>query len=677
MTLLIDFSVILILIAGIWQFRDPRRAKFGNLTAAFALICAFFLVLYRNGIMDTGVVVLSLLGGVIAGYVVARAVGMIQIPAMVAFQHGAGGVAAFLVSLVELTRGAHTVDTVSEISGVLGLTIGALTFSASMVASAKLANRIRQTPQILPAHNLLMLMNIGGLFIVGAASFYFTSDSVLVLYLAQILLSVLFGILFSIRIGGADMPVLISFLNATAGLAASFCGMVIGNQLLIAFGATVAASGSILTHVMCKAMNRNLFRVFFPEQKKPKGALEEKAPSTALSVQCVDADPKVTDAAQGLNKATAVILKAKTVIIVPGYGMALAKAQMEVAELAQRMIAMGKDVKYAIHPVAGRMPGHMNVLLAEAGVDYDMLVEMEAINPEFLRTDLVLVIGACDVVNPAAIDVGGTPISGMPILMAHQAENVVCCNFDEKPGYSGVENPLYEKSNTIMLPGDAKKTVHQLLAALTDKQPQAAVGEKPASENTADAVNTLAAAKKVVIIPGYGMALAKAQFDVVELASVLEKRGASVKYAIHPVAGRMPGHMNVLLAEAEVDYDNLLEMEEVNPQFADTDVAMVFGACDVVNPAAIQSEGTPISGMPILMAHEAKKIIVCNFDKKPGYSGVLNPLYDNSKAIMMLGDAKASAKILISSLRSTGDLSDIRNPDMKMDIKYTQFSTQR
>ncbi|MBC2710038.1 MAG: NAD(P)(+) transhydrogenase (Re/Si-specific) subunit beta [Desulfosarcina sp.] len=180
----------------------------------------------------------------------------------------------------------------------------------------------------------------------------------------------------------------------------------------------------------------------------------------------------------------------------------------------------------------------------------------------------------------------------------------------------------------------------------------ATTADDNAPDCTADAVSALASAKKVVIIPGYGMALAQAQFKVVELASLLEKRGADVKYAIHPVAGRMPGHMNVMLAEAEVDYDNLLEMDEVNPLFAETDVVMVFGACDVVNPAAIQSEGTPISGMPILMAHEAKKIIACNFDKKPGYSGVPNPLYDNSKTIMMLGDAKKSANDLISSLQS-------------------------
>ena len=650
MTLLIDFSVIMVLIVGIWQFRMPSKARFGNLTAAFSLLCAFFLVLYRSGIIDGSVVMVSLAGGAIAGYAVARSVSMIQIPAMVAFQHGAGGVAAFLVSLVELTRGGHALDLMREVSGVSGLTIGALTFSGSMIASAKLANKIRQTPQTLPAHNLLMLVNIAAIVGVGTASVYAPADSLFYLYLAQIGLSAFFGILFSMRIGGADMPVLISFLNATAGLAASFCGLVIGNQLLIAFGATVAASGSILTHVMCKAMNRNIFRIILPEVKRAGKPLKKAA---GLSGQRLTADTTVASAANGFERAVERIRAAKKVIVVPGYGMALAKAQMEVAVLSKKMIAMGKDVKYAIHPVAGRMPGHMNVLLAEAGVDYDMLVEMEAVNPDFYATDLVLVIGACDVVNTAAIDVEGTPISGMPILMAHKAKTVVCCNFDQNPGYSGVENPLYEKSNTIMLAGDAKKTVRQLVASLT--------GEKPAEKNVTDgglsgsldvAVDALAAAKTVIIIPGYGMALAKAQKKVVELASILEKRGAAVKYAIHPVAGRMPGHMNVLLAEVEVDYDNLIEMDEVNPLFAETDVAVVVGACDVVNPAAIELEGTPISGMPILMAHEAKKIIVCNFDKMPGYSGVSNPLYDNSKSIMMLGDAGDSAEILISNLRT-------------------------
>ena len=654
LTLLIDFAVITVLIVGIWQFRAPRGARFGNWTAALALLCAFILVLYRNGIIDTGTVVLSLLVGSIAGYAVARTVSMIQIPAMVAFQHGAGGIAAFLVSLVELMRGAPDLGLINEVSGILGLTIGSLTFSGSMLAAAKLANRMRQTPQILPAHNFLVLANLVLLLAIGLAALNVPGNARVYLYVVQIAFAALFGILFSMRIGGADMPVLISFLNATAGLAAAFCGMVIENQLLIAFGATVAASGSILTHVMCKAMNRSLLRVFVPHTKK-RANTGDAMPDTGSrgpgQATAKDSCPADTD--RHFSKAAGIVANARKVIIVPGYGMAIAQAQLSVVALAKKMEAMGKDVKYAIHPVAGRMPGHMNVLLAEAGVDYDMLVEMDAINPEFRSTDLVMVVGACDVVNPAAIDVEGTPISGMPILRTHEAQNVVCCNFDAKPGYSGVHNPLYEKDNTVLLPGDAKKTVQQLLDTLTDEtsEEKATPADDTAQDRTADAVSALASAKKVVIIPGYGMAQAQAQFKVVELAALLEKRGASVKYAIHPVAGRMPGHMNVMLAEAEVDYENLLEMDAVNPQFSETDVALIFGACDVVNPAAIQTDGTPISGMPILMAHEAKTIIVCNFDKNPGYSGVPNPLYDNSKAIMLIGDAKESANDLILSLR--------------------------
>jgi NAD(P) transhydrogenase subunit beta len=654
MAILIDFSVIVILITGIWQFRRPRGARIGNLLAALALSAAFVLVLYRNGVRHVGTVIGALLAGAIAGYAVARAVSMIQIPSMVAFQHGAGGVAAFLVSFVELTRNADTLDRVSEISGVLGLSIGSLTFSGSIIASAKLANKMRQTPQVWPAHQALLLLNIGALLSVGIVSFNMAAEIARYLYLVQIVLAISFGILFSVRIGGADMPVLISFLNATAGLAAAFCGMVIGNQLLIAFGATVAASGSILTHVMCKAMNRNIARVIWPSLKNQTVAAKKNATPDALTARSPAEDTAAATITDNFSAAVDIIQKAQTVIIIPGYGMALAKAQQEVAALAKKMVSMHKEVKYAIHPVAGRMPGHMNVLLAEAGIDYDMLVEMEEINSDFSATDLALVIGACDVVNPAAIDIEGTPISGMPILTAHESRHVICCNFDKKPGYSGVENSLYQKTNTIMLLGDASQTVHRLLASLTNGKPDS----KPAAEssvNPADkAAGVLAEARRIIIIPGYGMALAKAQFQVCELAARLNTDGRRVKFAIHPVAGRMPGHMNVILAEAEVDYDDLLEMDEVNPLFAETDAVLIVGACDVVNPAAIEKEGTPISGMPILMAHQAKKIIVCNFDKNPGYSGVPNSLYENEKTILLLGDAKESTASLISSLKSLG-----------------------
>jgi H+-translocating NAD(P) transhydrogenase subunit beta len=319
-------------------------------------------------------------------------------------------------------------------------------------------------------------------------------------------------------------------------------------------------------------------------------------------------------------------------------------------------------VIFAIHPVAGRMPGHMNVLLAEAGVDYDMLAEMDEVNPRFSNTDLCLVIGACDVVNPAAMETDGSPISGMPILRTHEARQVICCNLDDKPGYSGVENTLYQNSNTLMLLGNAKQTIRQLADTLsgeaagapdvhTDPEPR----DDPAvllEQTPLDtAITKLVSARKIIVIPGYGMALAQAQFKVMELTDLLASRGADVRFAIHPVAGRMPGHMNVLLAEAEVDYDKLVEMDDINPEFSQTDLCLVIGACDVVNPAAMEIDGSPISGMPILKAHEAKTVIVCNFDAKPGYSGVENTLYENPKTIMLLGDALATARDLIAALK--------------------------
>ncbi len=467
MTLLIDFSVIAVLILGIRQFREPGRAKYGNLTAAFALFLAFILVLYRNGIVDVGTVMVSLLAGAVAGYALARRVDMIQVPSMVAFQHGAGGVAAFLVSLVELTRTTHLLNQVSEISGVLGLAIGSLTFSGSMIASAKLAGRMRQTPQVLPFHSFLVLINAAALVAIGAAAFFVPAGVAFSLYIIEIILGACFGVLLAIRIGGADMPVLISSLNATAGLAAALCGMVIESRLLIAFGATVAASGSILTCVMCKAMNRHLARVIFPRSIPRQAALETTLP--AVQAMRTEAEPADSNKDMSdMNEAVAALRAATTVIIIPGYGMALAKAQQEVVALATELAVMGKNVKYAIHPVAGRMPGHMNVLLAEADVEYEDLLEMEVVNPLFADTDVALVVGACDVVNPAAIASEGTPISGMPILLAQDASHIIVCNFDKNPGYSGVANPLYENNKTIMILGDARETATNLVAGLQD-----------------------------------------------------------------------------------------------------------------------------------------------------------------------------------------------------------------
>ena len=466
--ILIDLLVIALFLGGIYLFRDPKRARLGNLTAAFAILVACFLVLYRNEILAPGWIVIAVVVGITAGWIVALLVDMIQIPAMVAFQHGAGGVAVFLISFVELTRATSaSLSTLGKISGFLGLVIGAGTFSGSMIASGKLANRLNQKPTILPRHSMLLLVIFSIIFVLAMITGRYQSPGNFYLLTILVALSILLGIIFSIRIGGADMPVLISFLNATAGFAAAFCGILIQNRLLVACGATVAASGSILTHIMCKAMNRDLVNIFVGVQQKFTAVLEPKAPESIRSkFPTTSAASKNPNEENGISKAVAAMKKSQKIVIIPGYGMALAKAQFKVVEMAHRLQYMDKDVKFAIHPVAGRMPGHMNVLLAEADVDYDNLVELDDINPEFKETDLVLVIGACDVVNPAAIEATDTPISGMPILLAHEAKTVVVCNLDATPGYSGVKNPLYDVPKTIKLFGDAKDTVTQLMEAL-------------------------------------------------------------------------------------------------------------------------------------------------------------------------------------------------------------------
>jgi proton-translocating NAD(P)+ transhydrogenase subunit beta len=648
----LDSFILGLVFLGIWVFRHPARAKKGNLIAGTAMVLAAGIVLFRHPPEHPYILAGALLIGSLLGIWVVTRIDMIQIPSMVAFQNGAGGLASFLIAFVELMRGTETLHFINELSGLFGLVMGAFTFSGSMIAAGKLANRLSQTPVQLKRHTFILGVNF--LAVVGLISFSVSATLSLAIsvsvWVLIIIAAALFGILFAIRVGGADMPVLISFLNATTGLAAALCGMVLGNQLLIACGAAVAASGSILTHIMCKAMNRSLYRVFVPlvqtndmlpgKKNKSQTEPEEKQPGP----ERIDPLENVTQRIQGSKK----------IVIVPGYGMAVAQAQFEVIALADSLISMGKDVQFAIHPVAGRMPGHMNVLLAEAGIDYGLLKEMDDINPKFKDTDLVLVVGACDVVNPAAIKVNGSPISGMPILHVHAASHVACFNLDERPGYSGVDNPLYKNENTTLLLGDARQTLETLVQKINQKPSINEASNPPETHHViASVVSAILAAKTVIIIPGYGMAQAQAQFEVVELSQMLEKMGKNVKFAIHPVAGRMPGHMNVLLAEADVEYDRLYEMDDINQDFQNTDVAIIFGACDVVNPAAIDIEGTPISGMPILMAHDAKKVIVCNYDAKPGYSGVENPLYENPKTFMATGDAKETADKLIKELKNT------------------------
>ncbi len=669
MSWFIDLLVILILISGIRLFRTPRSARGGNLLAAFALALALVVVLVRNPILDPAIVLTALLLGSVVGLWVAMKVSMVQIPAMVAFQHGAGGVAAFLVSYLELTRHADALTVTGRVSGYLGLVIGAATFSGSMIASGKLASLMRGTPVLLPLHNQLLVANASAIAVLTAVAWGSDPGVLPFLLVAVVLLAVVLGVVFAIRIGGADMPVLISFLNATAGLAASFCGIIIGNRLLIAGGATVAASGSILTHVMLKAMNRSLLNVFVGiklvagRSGAGTGGAAPVLPASAASLP----PPEPAVPVDPLARATRTLEEARRIIVVPGFGMAMAQAQFKLVELAERLRGEGKDVRYAIHPLAGRMPGHMHVLLAEAEVPSVHLFDIKEINSEFPGTDVALIVGACDVVNPAALEQEGTSISGMPILMVHQAGRVIVCNLDEKPGYSGVDNPLYSDPLAILLFGDAKSTMERLLervgraASLPGEEsvpapgaPEASGGSGGVADRFAEAVRVLRGAGSLIVLPGFGMAMAQAQFKLVELADRLREAGKLVRYAIHPLAGRMPGHMHVLLAEAQVPSSQLFDIKEINHEFPGTDVALIVGACDVVNPAALDQEGTSISGMPILMAHQAGRVIVCNLDEKPGYSGVDNTLYADPRAILLFGDAQATMDTLLELTRPEG-----------------------
>jgi len=643
----VGISVVLagLVLLGIKWMSSPKTAVRGNRLSAFSMLAAIVMVLWKNEILSVPLLWVAMAIGGIIGYIMSVRATMIQMPQMVALLNGLGGGASALVALAEVIDSYSVLPAFNKIAGQLGLIVGGLTFSGSLIAAAKLDRRMTQRPIVLKNHNLLLNGCIVVMLILSALTLGIESAA-LPISILVVLLSLTYGVLFAIRVGGADMPITISLLNSFSGLAGSIVGFTISEPLLVAVGAIVGASGLILTQIMCKAMNRSLASVLSGAVASPPKAAKEKAPA-AEKPQAADSEP-----AKPEKKTPGEILaEAKKVIIVPGYGMALAQAQSQVKQLMDILEDRGAEVKFAIHPVAGRMPGHMNVLLAEVDVPYEKLCEMDDINPEFAETDVAIVVGACDVVNPAANTAEGTPIYGMPVLDVDKAKHVIVCNLDTNPGYSEVDNPLYEMDHVYLLLGDAKQTLDSLIQSL-----KSAGSEEPAAASATGSKKTpgqiLAEAKKVIIVPGYGMALAQAQSQVKQLMDILEDRGAEVKFAIHPVAGRMPGHMNVLLAEVDVPYEKLCEMDDINPEFAETDVAIVVGACDVVNPAANTAEGTPIYGMPVLDVDKAKHVIVCNLDTNPGYSGVDNPLYEMDHVYLLLGDAKQTLDSLIKEVQS-------------------------
>ena len=635
---------VVAVLLGINLMSKVKSSVLGNGLSAAAMVLAIGLICVTR-VGDTGISVIialavALAAGAVVGVYGAAKAKMIDMPQIIALLNGLGGAASALVAAVTAVNGA--VSLFEGFTAGLALAIGALTFTGSLIAAGKLARILDARPKILPKHSTIMAV-LAVVCVVGVMLQTVSSGAWAIL-VALVALAI--GIVFVLRVGGADMPITISLLNALSGVAGGIAGMAINEPLLVAVGGIVGASGLILTQDMCKAMNRKLITILSGKTtvSAPAAAEAPKEEPAPVSAQ----PEKLTE-----EKVGEALQCAKKVILVPGYGMALSQAQSDVAALAAALEKKGTEVKFAIHPVAGRMPGHMSVLLCEADIDYDKLFMLEDINDDFASCDLVVVIGANDVTNPAANTAEGTPIYGMPVLNVEAAPMAVFCNFDTKPGYAGVPNPLYEADNVLLMLGDAKASVQKLLS-YAEGAAEAAPVQQAAEETdklTLDGVGAaLQNAQKVVLVPGYGMALSQAQSDVARLAAKLENRGAEVKFAIHPVAGRMPGHMSVLLCEADIDYDKLFMMEDINEEFASCDIAVVIGANDVTNPAANTAEGTPIYGMPVLEVEHAPKIVFCNFDTKPGYAGVPNPLYEADNVLLMLGDAKESVSQLISFL---------------------------
>ena len=636
---------------GISMMSRVKTARLGNALSALCMLLAILVVFFKYGIVSNTIVWLGLGVGFVVGVYLTIKVDMISMPQTVALLNGLGGAASAVVGLltlmgsVESLKGRFILTTAA-----IAVVVGAVTFSGSLIAAGKLHRVLKQQPVVFPLHqvwtSLCLILSLAFIAFFAFAPAPSIEKYLVIISVAGTILSLIFGVVFAIRVGGADMPITISLLNSTSGVAASIAGMATRDILTVSVGGIVGASGLLLTQIMCRAMNRSLSNILFS-----KGAKSASPAVTAKADTVAGATKTEVKVESNEDNLTSWLKEAKNVIIVPGYGMAVSQAQSRVKMLADKLEGMGKNVRFAIHPVAGRMPGHMNVLLCEVDIPYEKLYEMEAINGDFEKTDLVIIIGASDVVNPAANTAEGTPIYGMPVLEADKGKHIIICNFDLKPGYAGVPNPLYEMKDKVqLLLGDAKDSIDTLLSKL--QAGSSATKTEVASGSNEDNVSSwVKEAKNVIIVPGYGMAVSQAQSRVKMLADKLEGMGKEVRFAIHPVAGRMPGHMNVLLCEVDIPYEKLYEMEAINGDFEKTDLVIIIGASDVVNPAANTAEGTPIYGMPILEAGKGKHIIICNFDLKPGYAGVPNPLYEmKDKVQLLLGDAKDSIDGILSKL---------------------------
>ncbi|MEX2478531.1 MAG: NAD(P)(+) transhydrogenase (Re/Si-specific) subunit beta [Gracilimonas sp.] len=443
-------------IRGLKLLNSPATARKGNQLAATGMLIGIIVTLFDQQIISFEWIIAGVLLGGLIGAVLAKKVAMTAMPELVAVFNGFGGGASALVAWGEFSRlvDPTAMSPDSLVTTGLGIFIGALTFTGSFVAFGKLKGFISGHAITFPGLNVI---NIGSMIAVLVLIGFFTFDPTNQTIFWIILgLSLLIGITSVIPIGGADMPVVISLLNSYSGIAASMAGFVIGNNLLIIAGALVGAAGLILTQIMCKAMNRSLANVIFGSFGGDSGASGngEAGDKTVRETSPEDLAIQVAYASK--------------VVIAPGYGLAVAQAQHVLKEVAAKLEERGVQVKYGIHPVAGRMPGHMNVLLAEADVPYDQLLDMDQINQEFKTTDVVLIIGANDVVNPVAKTEPGSPIYGMPILNVDEAKRTIVFKRSLSPGYAGIDNPLFYDENNQMFFGDAKKSLQALNEALND-----------------------------------------------------------------------------------------------------------------------------------------------------------------------------------------------------------------
>ena len=443
-------------ILGIRNLSSPRTAPLGNRMAAVGMLVAVVTTLLMREVVDYTVIIAGVVVGSAVGAVLALRIQMTAMPQMVALLNGFGGAASGLVSAAALLRNADVIPGGGIVSTaiVLGALIGWLTFTGSLIAFAKLQEWMRGAPITYPLQRVVnALIGAGAVALCVVVALEPLNIQA---YAGLVGVALVLGVLLVIPIGGADMPVVISLLNSYSGLAACATGFVVGNSGLVISGSLVGASGIILTKIMCDAMNRSLSNVLF----EAFGAVAETGAAAG--------GPQGTVKGYTPTDAAVIFSNSRSAIVVPGYGMAVAQAQHAVRELADTLEEAGIRVRFAIHPVAGRMPGHMNVLLAEADVSYDKLVEMDEINPEFPETDVALVVGANDVVNPSARSDTGSPIYGMPILDVDRAKHVFVIKRSMNPGFAGVQNPLFFNDNTMMIFGDAKGTVLKLIEAVRE-----------------------------------------------------------------------------------------------------------------------------------------------------------------------------------------------------------------